>query len=414
MNPSRSLRIVLATVGSRGDVQPMLALAQALAGRGHVPVVAAPPNFEGWVRGLGFEFAPLGVDMQLFLAQNPEMMTGNPVTLIKQTVHYFRDQMPVQAEQLIPACDGAHVILSGGLAAAAPTVAQYLQIPILGVLFTTCFLPSGQHPPPNIPWHGLPAWMNHLFWRLNRVLLDMLMRGTLNRIRAPLGLALVDDVRRHLTQDYPLVIAVDQPLFPAEPRWNRRYDYTNFLFFDDPTPLDAELAAWVSDGLPPVFVGFGSMSGRGTDRMGKIIVEAVGATGRRCIVGAGWSGLGTGALPSTWRVVKDVPHALLFPRMAVVVHHGGSGTTAQALRAGVPQVVLPLILDQFHHAHRLHLAGITPRPVPMEKITAAGLTGAIQAAMALPAGPRQEVAARLRASDGRVQIVQRVEAMAGA
>ena len=102
------------------------------------------------------------------------------------------------------------------------------------------------------------------------------------------------------------MIAVDQALFPAEPRWNGRYDYTNFLFFDDPTPLDAELDAWLSDGLPPVFVGFGSMSGRGTDRMGGIIVEAVGATGRRCIVGAGWAGLGAGALPPTWRVVKDV------------------------------------------------------------------------------------------------------------
>jgi UDP:flavonoid glycosyltransferase YjiC (YdhE family) len=97
-----------------------------------------------------------------------------------------------------------------------------------------------------------------------------------------------------------------------------------------------------------------------------------------------------------------------------VVHHGGSGTTAQALRAGVPQVLLPLILDQFHHAHRLHLAGIAPRPVPMEKITAAELAGAIQAALELPAGPRQAAAARLRASDGREEIVQRIEAMVAA
>jgi UDP:flavonoid glycosyltransferase YjiC (YdhE family) len=170
----------------------------------------------------------------------------------------------------------------------------------------------------------------------------------------------------------------------------------------------------LKDGEPPVFVGFGSMSGEGTDRVEGMIVEAVSAIGRRCIVGAGWAGLGAGNLPPGWRMVREAPHALLFPRTAVVVHHGGSGTTAQALRAGVPQVLLPLILDQFHHAHRLHLAGIAPRPVPMEKITAAELADAIQAALKLPAGPREAAAARLRTSDGRGDIVRRTEALVAA
>jgi UDP:flavonoid glycosyltransferase YjiC (YdhE family) len=95
----------------------------------------------------------------------------------------------------------------------------------------------------------------------------------------------------------------------------------------------------------------------------------------------------------------------------VVVHHGGSGTTAQALCAGVPQVLLPLILDQFHHAHRLYLAGIAPCPVAMEKVTAVGLADAIRAALELPPGPRQAAAVRLKASDGRASVVQRIEAM---
>jgi UDP:flavonoid glycosyltransferase YjiC (YdhE family) len=156
------------------------------------------------------------------------------------------------------------------------------------------------------------------------------------------------------------------------------------------------------------------MSGAGTSRVEGLITEAVAASGRRCIVGAGWAGMGAGALPKGWRIVRDAPHALLFPRTAVVVHHGGSGTTAQALRTGVPQVLLPLILDQFHHAHRLHLARIAPRPVPMEKITAQELAGAIQAALELPSGLRADAAQRLRASDGRGVIAERIEAMAGA
>lgn len=256
--------------------------------------------------------------------------------------------------------------------------------------------------------------MNDLLWRANRLVGDSLGLKTLNTMRAGFRLAPVEHLRQHLFEDHPLVIAADEILFPPDPLWEGRYPYANFIFFDDPAPLDPELGAWLADGEPPLFVGFGSMSGEGTDRVERMMVEAVSATGRRCIVGAGWAGLGAGALPPGWRAVRDAPHALLFPRAAAVVHHGGSGTTAQALRAGVPQVLLPLILDQFHHAHRLHLAGIAPRPVPMQKITAAELAGAIQAALELPPGPRQAAAARLRASDGRGEIVRRVEAMVAA
>jgi UDP:flavonoid glycosyltransferase YjiC (YdhE family) len=411
MNTGRSLRVVLATVGSRGDVQPMMALANAFTARGHVPLVAAPPNFEAWIRSLGFDFAPLGLDMQVFLAENPDMMTGNPVKMFKEMSREFNAQMPLQAQQLKPACQDADAIVYGGLALAAPTVADCLRMPVLGVLYTSCLLPSSQHPPPNVPWHGLPHWMNDLLWRTNRVVGDSLLRGTLNKTRAGFGLPPVEYVRRHLFEDHPLIIAADEILFPPDPLWEGRYPYANFIYFNDPAPLDPELEAWLAAGDPPVFVGFGSMSGKGTSRVEHMIVEAVSSTGRRCIVGAGWAGLGAGSLPSGWRVVRDAPHALLFPRAAVVVHHGGSGTTAQALRAGVPQVLLPLILDQFHHAHRLHLAGIAPHPVPMEKITAGELAAAIQAALELPPGPRQTAAARLRASDGSGDIVRRVEAM---
>ena len=110
-------------------------------------------------------------------------------------------------------------------------------------------------------------------------------------------------------------------------------------------------------------------------------------------------------------MVGEVSHQTLFPRMAAVVHHGGSGTTANALRAGVPQVVLPLILDQFHHAHRLQLAGLAPKAASMEKVTAQQLSAAIEAAIAMPPEPRQAVAARLRASDGAGAVADALEAL---
>jgi vancomycin aglycone glucosyltransferase len=342
------------------------------------------------------------------------VLTGNPVTMFRESSRYFNEQMPLQATQLVAVCEDADAILCGGLAVVAPAVADHLRLPVLGVLYTSCMLPSSQHPPISVPWHGLPAWMNDLLWRANHFVSNALALDTLNAIRAGFGQPPAENLRRYLFEDHPPVIAADSVLFPPDPLWRGRYPYAGFIFFDDPSPLDPELDAWLADGEPPVFVGFGSMSGKGTDRVERMIVEAVSATGRRCIVGAGWAGLGRGRLPRGWRVVRDAPHALLFPRTAVVVHHGGSGTTAQALRAGVPQVLLPLILDQFHHAHRLHLAGISPRPVPMEKVAAAGLAAAIRSAMELPPGPRETAAARLRASDARGDIVRRVEAMVAA
>ena len=407
----RPLRIVLASVGSRGDVQPMLALGQTLRARGHAVLIAAPPNFAAWTHDLDFEFAPLSEDIQVFLAENRDIMTGRPLKMLRVIHSYFKAQIPLQAQQLVPICRGADVIVWGGLALCVPSVAEHLGLPALGVLYSSCVLPSKQHPPPNIPWHGLPGWVNTLFWNINHLMVDLLLRRSVNSMRASLGLAPKAHLRDHLLEAGSVVIAADEELFPPDPQWQGRYPYVNSIFFDDPTPLDPELDAWLAAGEPPVYIGFGSMSGKGTDRIERILVEALAASGRRCLLDAGWAGLGAGALPAGWRSVRGAPHAALFARVAVVVHHGGSGTTAQALRAGVPQVLLPLILDQFHHAHRLHLAGIAPAALPMEKVSAAALAQAIETAIHLPAGPRQAAALRLGASDARTQIAQRLEAL---
>lgn len=236
MNLNRSLRVVLAAVGSRGDVQPMLALAQTLAARGHVPVVAAPPNFESWVKSLGFEFAPVGVDIQLFLAEHQEALTGSPIRMLREVNDYFSEQIPVQARQLEPVCVDADAILYGGLALVAPTIAEHLGVPVLGVLYTSCLLPSSQHPPVSIPWHGLPNWMNDLLWRANSLLSDSLGLRTMNTVREGFELPPIEHVRQHLFEDHPLVIAADEELFPPDRHWGGRYPYANFIFFDDPAP----------------------------------------------------------------------------------------------------------------------------------------------------------------------------------
>jgi UDP:flavonoid glycosyltransferase YjiC (YdhE family) len=410
MTPCLSLRLVLATVGSRGDVQPMLALGQELRQRGHQIRIAAPPDFADWVQSFGFDFAPLGLNMRQFLADHPDVLTGNMRRAMPLLKRYFADALPRQMQELLAICGDADVLVWAGLALTAPSVAERLGIPVLGVLYSTCLVPSGLHPPPTLRWHGLPPWLNRALWWLHdRMAADMVGRP-LNHGRIQAGLIAVD-LRDHLEHGCDYAITADEALFPTDPVWPPNLRRANFLFLDDPEPLDPELDTWLQDGEPPIYIGFGSMGGTATHRMEALLTQALLNSGRRVLIAAGWAGLGQQALPPGWRRIAAAPHALLFPRLALVVHHGGSGTTAQALRAGVPQVLLPLILDQYHHAHRLYLAGLAPQPVSMENISAEQISQSIKAAIAWPLPVRQTAALRLRQSDGVAQVGDQMEAL---
>jgi UDP:flavonoid glycosyltransferase YjiC (YdhE family) len=404
------MRVVLPSIGSRGDVQPMVAIAQALVARGHHPVLAAPPDFEAWVRGFGIDFVPLGIDANAFMAEHREKLGGNPWQFFREARRRFDEDLPHQLDVLLDLGRDAGAIVFAALAATAPSAGEKLGIPALGVLFTTSVIPSPEHAPVVIPWRTAPRWANALLWRLMDTGWNLLLRKGLNDARLRHGLQPVRDVDQHLYGESKFVVAVDPELFPLEREWDARIPHTGFLFLQPKeTSLDADLEAWLGEGEPPIYVGFGSMMGKGPERMRRIIVEAITAVGKRAIVSRGWADLGR-ELPAGWRAIGETPHPLLFPRMACVVHHGGSGTTASALRAGVPQVILPLILDQYHHARVLYERGLAPRPVPMEKITAAQLANAIREALRIPEARRLAVAERLQKSRGADAIVDRVEA----
>jgi UDP:flavonoid glycosyltransferase YjiC (YdhE family) len=398
-------------IGSRGDVQPLLALGQTLRARGHSVLIAAAPNFAAWVQSLGFDFAPVGVDMQQFLADNPDTLTGNAFKAGPIQSRFFASELPRQMQELLAICQRADALVWGGLGFAAPSVAERLGIPVLGVLYTTCVLPSTLHAPPTVRSRGLPRWLNRTLWWLHDRVAARMVAQPLNQARQRLGLAPVD-LHTHLLEQCDYAVAVDETLFPADPAWPQSVRRTGYLLLDDPTPLDAELDAWLADGEAPVYVGFGSMAGAATQRMDALLLEALQGNGQRYLIAAGWSGMGGQTLPAQWRRIAAAPHAQLFPRMAAVIHHGGSGTMASALHAGVPQVLLPLILDQYHHAHVLHRAGLTPKPIAMERITAAQLAAAVAAALAWPRAPLQAVALRLQQCDANARTATQIEALA--
>jgi sterol 3beta-glucosyltransferase len=138
------------------------------------------------------------------------------------------------------------------------------------------------------------------------------------------------------------------------------------------------LLEFLSNGPPPVYIGFGSMVDHEREEITQIVNHALRETNQRGILLGGWSGLGSGDLPDFILQIKEVPHDWLFPKMAAVVHHGGAGTTAAGLRAGVPSVIVPTFGDQFFWGWRVHELGVGPKPIPRNKLTVTNLTNAIQ------------------------------------
>jgi len=407
------MKTCFASIGSRGDLQPIHALGLRARARGHEVLVCGPPNFAPWFEGHGLAFRGFGSDIQAWLARHDTYLSGNPVTILKGMNAYVAQEFVPQFEALTAAAEGSDAIVCAGLAWSGVSVAEKLGVPCLNVVYSTSILPSRLHPPPMVPWQRLPGPVNVALWRASEFGLSGTLGAAINEGRRRIGLPRVR-FAEHMFDRSAFAIAADEVLMPADPEWPSAYSRAGFIEFEDPSPLDPALDAWLSEGAAPVFVGFGSMSGGGTARVQSMLTEALSGLGLRVLVGAGWGGLGGGALPPSFRVVTEAPHAKLFPRCAVAVHHGGSGTTATALRAGVRQVVLPLILDQFHHAHRLHAEGLAPAVLPMEKVTPASFARAIRDALALPDGPRLAARERIRNTDGAGLVLDRVESLVAA
>ena len=397
-------------MGSRGDVQPMLALALALRARGHDAVVNAPPDFESWSREIGVPFISSGRSAQEVLTEHAADMGAYPVRLLRLIKAIIAEEVPVWFERMIEAARGCDMIVTANQFA-AHSVAEKLGIPCVAVMYSPTMLRSAYHPPLVARAQEMPRWVNALRWKLSNAVLHRMLAAPLDSARAKLALPGVKSVAKHLFEERPVLLACDPVVAPAPPDWSRfKVTTTGPWFYDDPAPLDAEVAAFLDAGSPPVYVGFGSMVTDDAARMTRAILEGAGTGGRRVLLSKGWAGIGGGNLPASVKVVQGpMPHAKLFPRLAAVVHHGGAGTTAAALRAGAPQVIVPHILDQFYYAHRLCKLGIAPAGIPVRKLTAQRLHRAIDAALELPPDARLQAVERLREGAGIRRAVEILE-----
>jgi UDP:flavonoid glycosyltransferase YjiC (YdhE family) len=357
------MKLVIATYGTEGDVRPLAALGRALIDAGHGALLLADRSTLHHAQAQRVPTLALSGDIKGVddpqAAIDAVVATDRGVQgMAKALAHIANTHASAWLREIVEAARDADAIIVSGLAAfAGLSAAEYLRVPAIGAGFIP-FSPTSAFPPPFLPSRIVPRFLNRTSHKLINEVLWRAFKQSTNRARAE---AFGMPPRRQAWTTHPMLYGVSPVLVPAPSDWPE----TTFVCGQwvpaatDWSPPDA-LRAFLDTGDAPLYVGFGSMVGFDRERLMRNVVEAVGD--RRVVFHPGWAGSNT-ALPGNFFVVGDVPHDWLFPRVSAVVHHGGSGTSHSATRAGAPSVVLAFAGDQSFWGDRLANAGVASRPL---------------------------------------------------
>ncbi|OON81090.1 glycosyltransferase [Streptomyces tsukubensis] len=390
------MRVLLSTYGTRGDVEPLVALAVRLRALGTGVRMCAPPDeeFAERLAGIGVELVPVGPPVR-------ELMRGASLPSDADLDRYRTEMVEAQFDAFPAAVDGCDVLVAAGLAQiAARSVAEAAGVRYVYASYAAVHLPSPHHaPPPRPGWPEPGTTDNRTLWEWDAQQVDGQFREVLNARRAAIGLPPVDNVRDHVLTDRPW-LAADPVLGAWQETPGLDVVQTGAWTLPDERPLPDDLVAFLEAGTPPVYVGFGSM--RPAEGIGPLAVEAIRARGHRVLVSRGWADLDLVDGRDDCFAIGEVNHQRLFGEVAAVVHHGGAGTTLTAARAGAPQVVIPLQLsDNPYWARRIAELGIGAT------LDGAALDGAVAGGellgVAVKTALSPETQARAKAVAGRMR-----------
>ena len=382
------MRITILAVGSQGDIRPFSALGAGLAEAGYEVRFATHETFRNLIESSGLEFARIkGNPMEIVQGDTGQAWLASmdkPLRFMASISTLARDLLDSLNDDAWAACQGSDaVIYSLPLSVSGHTMADALGVPgIPGALYplhATWVFPSIMTP--QLPIRSRS--MNRLSALLVQQAFWQIFRSHQNRWRKsrlglpPLSMRMPFASMRK--RGVPILYGFSPTVIPVPDDWHGSYSVCGYWF---PAPQEgweppAALVDFLRAGPPPLYIGFGSMASADPERMTDIVLEALRATGHRAIIASGWGGLRGSALPATVLPVESVPHEWLFPRVAAAVHHGGAGTTAAALRAGIPSVVVSFFADQFFWGNRLYEIGAGSRPLSQKNLTAQRLAEAI-------------------------------------
>jgi UDP:flavonoid glycosyltransferase YjiC (YdhE family) len=417
------MKITINAFGTRGDVQPYVALGLGLMRAGHQVRFTTHRIFEEFVRGHGFDYYPLEIDSrQVLVNQAVAQFGGNTFRLLRWMRENFEPALGHIFQTTLEAAEGADLMINSALSFAGWHVAQKLGTPALAAYLQPA-TPTSEHPSAAIPLP--PAWLpfkglyNYTWTKLSNQLFFATLLKVNNACRKevlelpPLNMAYYWRIDAP-DAGVPFLYGYSPSVIPKPSNWGSTIEVTGYWFLDqkDGYQSPPELEKFLDTGAKPIYLGFGSMVDHERERFNRLVIGALQMVGARGVLYGGWSELGDQKLPDSIMRVDYVPHDWLFPQVAAVVHHGGAGTTAAGMRAGVPTIVVPFFGDQPFWGWRVQELGVGPKPVPRKALTAEKLAEAIDQATqsAVFREKAAQLGARIQAEDGVQRAVDLIHA----
>lgn len=409
-----TMHITILTLGSRGDVQPFVALGIGLKQAGHHVTLCTSDRFRQFITDYGLDYTYMNDDL-IGLIDTPEGRAAiesrsNPLRLLQQVKPIMRRTL----DEAWVAAQNAEAIIYHPKAMSGYHIAQKLEIPGFMSLPIPLYTPTTAFPCPIFPDVNLGGWANKLTYRLLPLLtvpyLDVINQWRQERLGLPRRSWMESELVRRDGRPVPVLYSYSAHVVPRPKDWGETAIVTGYWFLDSPSDISppSALVDFLSAGKPPVCIGFGSMTGRNPEQLTKIVLAALRQTRQRGILLTGWGGLSEMDLPDDVLKLESIPHDWLFPKVAAVVHHGGAGTTAASLRAGVPSIIVPFFGDQPFWGRRVAQLGVGPQPIPKNELTVERLASAIETAVS-DERMGQRVALlgqKIRAEDGVTQAVK--------
>lgn len=379
--------ILINTFGTRGDIQPFLALAQGLNRAGHDTTLCTSEGYRGFVEQHGIQFSPMDntlLELSEAILRDVNGFSGG-VKIMRQMTPAMRLCMQDEwqaAQQVRPDLIIYHPKCLGSF-----HIAEKLQIPAILSLPLPFYTPTRAFPVPFFPDFGLGGAFNRMTYRF-MALSNLMYMGVINDLRQKsLGLPrlsrFADILVRADGSRVPVLYPYSPHVVPVPADFPPHVHVTGYWFLPrnrnwQPQP---KLEQFLKDGSQPVYIGFGSIGARGGDERARIVLDALARSDQRGILASGWGGLRAGELPDYAFMVESVPHDWLFERVAAVVHHGGAGTTAAGLAAGKPTLICPFMADQPFWGRMVHQLGAGPKPIPQGRLDAEKLSAGIATAV---------------------------------
>ncbi|MDW6003735.1 glycosyltransferase [Vibrio mangrovi] len=422
------MNILILTYGSRGDVQPYIALGKGLQQTGNQVTLATSVRFQDFVETHDLNYAYMNDDLLSIVDTDDgkDLMekADNVFEIIKQGIKLKKQVKPANQALLRESWEAAQqadpdFIIYHPKALAAVPIAEKLGIGCTLATPIPMFVPTDAFRFPAFPNLNLGGWYNRFTFHAIRILTNMVVKEYIQDFRKEIGLKPVnkfDSIKTANGGDIPILHIYSEAVVRRPDDWPDCAQVTGYCFLDDAvdwTPPQ-NLVDFLEAGEPPIYIGFGSMSGRDPERLAKIVIEALQKANLRGIIATGWGGLKTEDLPDTIFKIEQAPHDWLFPKMAAVVHHGGAGTTAAGLRAGKPSVIVPFFGDQPFWGQRVHEIGAGPKSIPQKKLDVASLSEAMHEATTNQAiiKTAKDIGEKIRKEDGIGNAISFIEEQA--